>query len=95
MTTDIGLKGNLIILALAATAFVGLKSCQQEEFTAQDGAEYLVEQGRTNIQGGEVDVWNWCIKGEIGRRYTVDADQSGEREEVVVCNGWGTHIAPF
>ena len=73
-------------IIFAVCAGVGLCVGTANYVSQENGAEYLEEQGYTNIQGGDdLDIWNGCGNNTFSRDYNVTTPEGKDGLEKTVC----------
>ena len=73
-------------LAVAALGGLGFGSYKLETAfnPASKGESYLEDHGYTDVQGGDIKLFNTCGKGYLAREYTA-IDQNHQKVKETVC----------
>jgi len=73
-------------IVFAVCAGVGLCVGTAHYVSQENGADYLKDQGHTNIQGGDdLDIWSWCGNNTFSRDYVVTTADGKADVEKTVC----------
>lgn len=94
MNRELIVKGGMLVGAIAL-AFAAI-SMQETAHPAEEGHDWLEEQGYTEITGGETtSYFNACGKNVMSRTYEVTTED-GSRADRTVCFGiFGKHAPLF